>query len=266
MLTVLTVDDEPLALKRLALILNGMSDVRHVGSAAGCDEAIRLIADERPDVVLLDIHMRDGTGFDVVEALPVADRPAVIFVTAFDHFAIKAFEITAIDYVLKPIETGRLAAALDRARLSLGVADGNGKYDEMSAVIANLRARLAERDEEKQEREVWLRASTGTLTRVDLDDVELVTSEDDYVRLHTRAGSHLLRLSIAGLERKIDQRKYIRVHRSALVRTDCIRELRRGALGGCEVVMTDGTTVAAGRIYARRLRQTVAARNAKLPN
>lgn len=260
MLTVLTIDDEPLASKRLEVILGRMENLKLVGNASGCADGIALIKDRRPDVVLLDIHMRDGTGFDVVDALAGADSPAIIFVTAFDHFAIKAFEVAAIDYVLKPIDPARLTAAFEKVRRAQIAPDRAGRFEEMTAVITGLRARLAENSVKQENREVWVRAATGTLTRIDLNDVEWVTSEDDYVRLHMPNGSHLLRLSIAGLERRVDGRKYVRVHRSALVRIDCIREVRRSARGGSEVVMANGVTIAAGRIYARRLRKAVTMR------
>lgn len=258
MLSVLAVDDEPLALRRVEALLARTPGVRLSGTAAGRDEALAAIAAQKPDAVLLDIHMRDGSGFDVVAALPPDSRPAIVFVTAFDHFAIRAFEVAAIDYILKPIEPARLAAALDRVRASMVSVDAEARFEEMNTVIANLRARIAEREGDPHEREVWLRGTTGALTRVDLDDVEWVSSEAEYIRLHTNAGSHLLRLSITGLERKVDPRKFVRVHRRALVRTDRIREVRRGSLGGSEVVLTSGQVVGAGRIYAKQLRQAIA--------
>ena len=115
-LRVLTVDDEPLALRRLHVALENIPDVVHVGSAGGRAEALRQIEKHRPDVILLDVRMRDGSGFDIVEKLMSGEPPVIIFVSAFDDHAAKAFEVRAIDYILKPVGYDRLKSALDRAR------------------------------------------------------------------------------------------------------------------------------------------------------
>lgn len=253
-LTVAIVDDEPLAVRRLELILARLGGVRHVGSAGGCVEGRALIERTRPDVVLLDIRMRDGTGFDLLEALGPDERPAIIFVTAFDHFAIRAFEAAAVDYVLKPIESKRLENALDRARDRLASDSARDRFEEMRSVVENLRARISERESSDCKTELWVRGSTGSLSRISLDAIDWVSSEDDYIRLHTSTGSHLLRLSITGLERQIDRQRFVRVHRRALVRIDTIVELRRTALGRNSVLLNSGALVPAGRIYLRQLR------------
>jgi two-component system LytT family response regulator len=259
-LTVAIVDDEPLAVRRLELILVRLGGVLHVGSAGGCVEGRALIARTRPDVVLLDIRMRDGTGFDLLDTLDPDDRPAIIFVTAFDHFAIRAFEAAAVDYVLKPIEAKRLENALTRAREQLASENARERFDEMQSVIENLRSRIAEQESSDCKTELWVRGSTGSLSRISLDAIDWVSSEDDYIRLHTATGSHLLRLSIKGLERQIDQQRFVRVHRRALVRIDTIVELRRTALGRNSVLLTSGALVPAGRIYLRQLRQILSER------
>lgn len=115
-LRVFTVDDEPLALRRMQIVLDELADVEHVGGARGCEEAVLAIAQKRPDVLLLDIKMRDGLGFEILEGLPPDYAPAVIFVTAFDGFATRAFEVEAVDYLLKPVETERVRSALGRYR------------------------------------------------------------------------------------------------------------------------------------------------------
>jgi DNA-binding LytR/AlgR family response regulator len=257
-LSVATIDDEPLALRRLAILLRSMPGIRHVGSASSCSEGAALIARVRPDAILLDIRMRDGSGFDLIDQLPDGTVPSVIFVTAFDHFAIRAFEKSAVDYLLKPIEPPRLAVALERARARLLADDAVDRVGELHAVIGNLRARIAEQESSPYEHELWIRNAIGGLARVALKDVRWVSTEEDYVRLHTAAGSHLLRLSIRRLESRIDPEQFIRVHRAALVRVDQIVEIRRTAMGRREVVIRGGERIQAGRVYAKKLRALAA--------
>lgn len=253
--TVLSVDDEPLALRRIEVILAAMPDVRLVGSAASCAEAVAAVAALRPDVLLLDIRLRDGTGFDILEQLPADAKPAVIFTTAFDHFAIRAFEVTAVDYLLKPIEPTRLEAAIGRARRRLSADASARELEEMRLIVRDLRAEFHAARASPYESELWIRGATGSLTHVALDQVDWVSSEDDYVRLHTGSGSHLLRMSIKALAAKVDPDKFVRVHRAALVRLDAVAQLRQSPSGRREVILRDGTRIAAGRVYARRLRE-----------
>jgi two-component system, LytTR family, response regulator len=137
-LRLLTVDDEPLALRRLKLILQDMPGIVHVGEATGCEVALAEIGRLQPDIVLLDIRMRDGTGFDVIERLPTK-APAIIFVSAFDSYAIRAFDSSVVDYVLKPVEFDRLRAAINRAAQRLAEAGAQEQVAELRAVVANLR-------------------------------------------------------------------------------------------------------------------------------
>lgn len=253
-LGIVTVDDEPLALRRLELVLATVPGVRLAGSAGNCDDAVALIAAAKPDIVLLDIRLRDGTGFDILARLPDGVAPAVIFTTAFDHFAIRAFEVSAVDYVLKPIETPRLTEAIERARARLTADRSVGQAEEMRAVIRDLRAEFHGRDASPYDTELWVRGVTGNLTRVPIDMVDWVSSEDDYVRLHMGATSHLLRLSIRAFEARVDPEQFVRVHRSALVRTTRITEIRRLISGQREIVLRDGTRITSGRVYAKRLR------------
>jgi two-component system LytT family response regulator len=251
--TIFSVDDEPLALRRIEIILDAMPNVRLIGSAGDCSEAVALIAERRPDVVLLDIRLRDGTGFDILDRLPHDVRPAVIFTTAFDHFAIRAFEVTAVDYVLKPIEAARLAEAIARARDRLAADSSARELEEMRLVVRDLRAEFHAAGASPYETELWIRGTTN-LTHLTLDQVDWVSSEDDYVRLHTSMGSHLVRMSIKALAARIDPEKFVRVHRSALVRLGAVTQFRQTPSGRRDVLLRDGTRVAAGRVYAKRLR------------
>ncbi|MEI9850734.1 MAG: LytTR family DNA-binding domain-containing protein [Sphingomonas sp.] len=252
-LRVVTVDDEPLAIRRLEIVLGEMAGVQLVGSAGNCDQAVAMIAALDPDVVLLDIRLRDGSGFDILARLPPGVTPAVIFTTAFDHFAIRAFEISAVDYVLKPIEAARLAEALGRARLRLAADRSAEQIEEMRTVIRDLRAEFHDNAAPARETELWVRGVSGNLTRIAIDLIDWVSSEEDYVRLHIGGSSHLLRLSIRAFEARVEPAEFVRVHRSALVRISRITEIRRSISGKREVTLRDGTRIPTGRVYAKRL-------------
>ncbi|WP_162806738.1 LytR/AlgR family response regulator transcription factor [Sphingosinicella terrae] len=254
-LRVLTVDDEPLARRRLKRLLDALPEAQAVGEAGGCAEAIEKAGALVPDVVLLDIRMRDGDGFAVAEALSRApEPPAIVFVTAFDRFALRAFETIAADYLLKPVERERLAQALDKARARRAAQDAQARIAELQSVVAALRAgtEAAER-RPAQESEFWLRHGSGTV-RVAAEAITHVGSEDEYVRLYTPAGSWLMRGSIRQLEARLDPGAFVRVHRKWLVRRSEIVEVRRPRLGRAEVVLSGGQRVPAGRVHVRALK------------
>lgn len=256
-LRVLAVDDEVLALRRVHLLLGNMEGIHRIGEARGCEEALRQIQALQPDVLLLDVQMRDGTGFDVVEKLPPGKPPLIIFVSAFDHYAVRAFETSAIDYVLKPVEFERLQAALDRARDRLTGFDADQQLEEMRAIISALRTSMRTNGDPRYETELWIRKNVSGFARVPVDSIEWVCSEDDYVRIHTRETSYLMRSSIRSLEGRLDPQCFARIHRRALVRKSAIREFRSPKFGSTEVVLQNGQRLPAGRVYAKTLRKMV---------
>lgn len=258
-LTLLAIDDEPLALRRLAVILREIPGVRQVGEAAGCEEALRRIEVLKPDVLLLDIQMRDGSGFDLIDRLPAGLAPAVIFVTAFDHYAARAFDACAVDYVLKPISAERLCEAITRVRERRAANNAEQQIAELHALVAKLRGSFRPDPVSHYESELWIRKSSGGFVRVALGDVDYVTSEEDYIRVHTRRGSYLMRGSIRNLEARVDPATFVRIHRRALVRIDAVREFRSTRLGSLELLLISGETLAAGRVYGKHLRALVAA-------
>ena len=261
-LTLVLVDDEPLALRRLRAVLGEVSGVRVVGEASTCADAVELITVRRPDVALLDIRLRDGTGFDILERLPHAETPSVIFTTAFDHFAVRAFEVSAADYILKPIEPARLAAALEGLRERLRVRTRAEEAGRLRAALDELRAKMQEPVQPAYESEIWVRSATGNLTRVAIDQINWVASEEDYVRLHTDSASYLVRLSIRGFEARVDPDQFVRAHRSTLVRRGAVREIRPAPGGRRILVLEDGSRIVAGRVYARQLRARLGAQAA----
>jgi DNA-binding LytR/AlgR family response regulator len=258
-LRVLTVDDEVLALKRLKLLLQATPYIEHVGEASSCAEALSEIATLAPDVVLLDIKMRDGDGFDVVEALAGRPNPpAIIFVTAFDHYAVRAFESAVADYLLKPVERERLTRALRKVRQELRSLDAEQRLSEMQEIVRNLRSLAAGRRAKPFETEFWLRGSAG-LVRVPIDVIDCVSSEDDYVAIHTPGGSHLMRGSIRQFEHRVEPGCFVRVHRRWLVRKNAITELRTPRFGGSEVLLRTGKRLPVGRVYLKHLKASIRA-------
>lgn len=257
--TVLTVDDEPLALRRLELILKKVPDVEHVGSAASCREAIAKIVELEPDIVLLDIKMRDGTGFDVLHQLPETLHTGVVFTTAFDHFAVRAFEENAIDYILKPVELTRLQAAIERFCINLEAADARAQMEQMRTIIEDLRAGFHNQEAGASRADLWLRGTAGALTCIQRTDIEMLTAEDDYVRLHTASTSYLIRGSIKAAQVDLDlsEQDFARVHRRALVRRSSIASVRKSADTGVRVILQNGTEVPSGRVYAKKLLRTL---------
>lgn len=251
-LRVLTVDDEALALRRLAILLRTMPSVEQIGEAEGVREALTKIDELAPDVVLLDIKMRDGNGFDLIEALARRSiAPVVVFVTAFDRFAVRAFETSAIGYLLKPIERDRLALALQKARHRLGEIDAEQRIAELREIIRSLRSEADEGDA-RYESEFWLKSGRG-LVKVPVDSIECVGSEDEYVRLHAASGSYLMRSSIRQLQQRLDPERFVRIHRRWLVRKAAIARLQTSSLGGTAVLLNSGTRLLAGRVYGKRL-------------
>ncbi|MFZ5616234.1 MAG: LytR/AlgR family response regulator transcription factor [Pseudomonadota bacterium] len=252
-LRTMIVDDEPLAVRRIAIALAKIEGAICIGSAAGCEEALSKFATLRPDVVLLDIGMRDGTGFDFLERLPEGSAPAVIFVTAFDHFAVRAFESSAADYVLKPLETRRLEAALARARKNLALKDAEEKFANLRATIDQLRAEIRQSQKPPVD-DIWAHNHGGGHVRVRISDIEYARSEGEYVRIHVAGRSHLIRMSIRKLEEKLPSGEFVRIHRSAIARVSQIQSFRNKSLGGAEVVLRCGVTLPAGRVYAQLMR------------
>lgn len=256
-LRILTVDDEMLALRRLKLLLQSMPQAEHVGEASSCGEALAKIDELLPDVVLLDIKMRDGNGFEVVEA--IAQRtspPSIIFVTAFDQFAARAFDSAVADYLLKPVERERLARALSRVQRQLQAKDAEQRVDELQQILRNLRASHAGDDMPPFETEFWLRSSGG-LVRVPVDAIDFVSSADEYVAIHTPSGSHLMRGSIRQFADRVQPGLFVRVHRRWLVKRSAIAELSTRRIGRTEIVLRNGLRLPAGRVHLKQVRQII---------
>ena len=250
MIRVLIVDDVQLALRRLELLLRRMPEAELVGEARSGAMALEAIARLRPDLVLLDIRMADMSGLDVADALTGPDAPMVIFVTAFDAFAVQAFELSAIDYVVKPVDFGRLRRAVDRARTRLEAEKARTQTAQLRSVVATLRA---ERDPDAPPGEIWVQRR-GEYLRVMVEDIDWVEAERDYVHLHARGERYLMRQTLTAIQARLGARRFVRIRRSALVRADGVRAIRKAGYGDVRVVLRAGDELRVGRTYVTRIR------------
>jgi two-component system LytT family response regulator len=242
-LRTLIVDDEAPARRRIRRLLGGERDVVIAGECGDGDAALALIARERPDLVFLDVQMPERGGFDVLRALPPAPLPAILFVTAHDRYALRAFDVHAVDYLLKPFTVERFRTALARAREWVSLRNaGTG----IASLAASLRAQPA------YVARLSVRTGTGTVF-VDVDAVDWMDAADNYVRLHVRGREYLVRDTLASLEAQLDPALFVRVHRSAIVRIDRVAEMRTETHGDAELRLRDGTRVAVSRTFRSQL-------------
>ncbi|MXO60472.1 response regulator [Altererythrobacter salegens] len=233
-LRALIVDDEPLAIERMQVLCAELDDLSVVGTASDGRSALRLAETLKPDLLLLDMTMPGMDGLAVAKAVAEGDAPpAVIFVTAHEDFAVEAFDLDAVDYVLKPVATDRLERAVSRALSRRGARKtGDGRWL----------------------REFWV-PHRSELLRIEADQVDRIDAERDYVRLHVGERSYLLLQTIAGLEAKLDPEEFIRIHRSTILRREAIRGLRHEGLGVWAAEMADGEVLRIGRTYLRRVKE-----------
>lgn len=248
-LSILVADDEPLARRRLTRLLGKIDWVGRVDEAGDAAETCRQAEALRPDILLLDIQMPGGSGFEVLERLAFVP-PAVVFVTAFDHHALGAFEANAIDYVTKPIEPGRFLLAMDRARAAVQQHLQRDQIAELRETVATLKRALSRRETRA---EFWVK-TRGAHLRIAPEEVMRIQAERDYVRLHLRDADYLFQESLASLERRLDPAEFMRVHRSAIVRRAAIARIRPGRFGALVLMLADGSEVGVGRSYAAAVR------------
>lgn len=231
------VDDEPLARAALRAVLESDPELVIVGECMGID-APELIEREHVDLVFLDVQMPEVDGFGVLEALRPDALPATVFVTAHDAYAVRAFEVHAIDYVLKPFDDARLLTALARAKERLA---------RPGAATDHLLALLEERARRQRSVERFLVRERGKVVAVRSADIDWIESADYYAMLHVGGATHLMRQTMAELETCLDAQRFVRVHRKAIVNIDRVREVHPLFRGDCTLVLADGTQVKLSR-------------------
>lgn len=249
MIRALIVDDEPLARERIRTLLEREEDINVIAECGDGLTAISMAERLRPDLLFLDVQMPELDGFGVLEALRDApSQPVVIFVTAYDKYALRAFDVHALDYLLKPFDRERFSHAVGRARESLGREKG-GAFDERVLAL------LSEIRKEPKPLERLVIKSSGRVFFLKAEEIDWIEAASNYVRLHVGRDAHLMRMTMNALETKLDPKKFLRVSRSSIVNVERIKELYPLFRGEYEIVLKDGTRLNMGRAYREKLEE-----------
>jgi two-component system, LytTR family, response regulator len=245
--SILIVDDERLSRKRMRRLLAVEEDLEVIGECANGQEAITAINQRRPDVLFLDIQMPQMDGFEVLQAVSFARVPIVIFVTAYDEYAVRAFDVHAFDYLLKPFDRKRFQETIQRARAQLQQLQNGDLNQRLFALLESLngRRRMADRIAVK---------TGGHVVFVKTQNIDWIEAADNYVCLHCGAETHALRETMNSLEGRLDNSRFLRIHRSTIVNVDRIKELQPWFRGDYLVLLHDGTQLTLSRNYRERLK------------
>ena len=235
----LIVDDEPLARSNLAVLLRSDPEIGVVGECGSGTEALGEIRVASPDLLFLDVQMPECDGFDVLEMLGSNLPPAIVFVTAYDHYALRAFEAGALDYLLKPFDNARFELALSRAKHKIRLGQDNGRTQRLDRVAIK---------------------NAGQLSFVKISEIDWIEAADYYACLHVGPRSHLLRRTLSDLEEDLDPSAFCRVHRSSIVNLERVRGLKLRQDGEYEVLLESGTSVRLSRRYRKHLQARLGVR------
>ncbi len=243
----LIVDDEVLARERIRDLLTSYRDFEIVGECGSGSAAVEMILRQQPEVIFLDVQMPEVDGFGVIEAVGASYVPVVIFVTAYDRYALRAFDAHALDYLLKPFDSERFDAALTRAQLQVE----QHRSGKLNRQLIDL---LAERKSETATAERVVVKSGGRVFFLKWAEVDWIEAASNYVGLHVGKQTHLLRETMSGLEAKLDGKRFLRIHRSVIVNIERVKELSPLFHGEYAVILEDGTQLTLSRGYKDRLR------------
>jgi two-component system, LytTR family, response regulator len=241
----LIVDDEPLAREGIRMRLAQEPDIAVIGECSNGRQAVTVIERDSPDLVFLDVQMPKLDGFGVIAAIGAHRMPQVIFVTAYDEHALRAFEVHALDYLLKPIDGARFLEALARAR---GRIRGHELQEQLQALLASIQA----------EKKYLARLSIKTGGRIlflSVDEIDWIEAADNYVLLHAGRDSHMLHTTMNSLEDRLDPGAFLRIHRSTIVNLQRVKEMHPMFHGEYRVILKDGTELASGRSYRSKLQR-----------
>lgn len=238
----LIVDDEPLSRERVRMLLDAHPQISIAGECANGEEAVATIVEVSPDLVFLDVQMPGMDGFEVLERLPARPLPAIIFVTAYDAYAIRAFEVNAVDYLLKPVDPARLAVAVDRV-----LRHRSDSLEKVLSVVEamrrpHFRSRFVVRD------------AKGAFF-LSAHEIDWLESADNYVRIHARAAAFLVRETLKNIESTLDPERFVRVHRSAIVNLEKVARIEPWTRGEYSIVLHDGTRLTSSRTYGSAFRE-----------
>ena len=250
LIRVLLVDDEPLAREMLREMLEGDPQVQIVGESGNGREALDAIRTESPDLIFLDVQMPEVGGFEVLASLEREKLPYVIFVTAYDQYAVRAFEVQALDYLLKPFDQERFDVSWQRAKAQL-LRDRNGGMDQrILALLEELKAG-------KNYLERLVIKAAGRIYFLETNEIDWIEAEGNYVSVHSAKKAHLLRETISSLEAQLDPKKFVRIHRSSIIRLDFIQELQPWFHGEYRVILKDGTQLTLSRNHRDKLQEAL---------
>jgi two-component system LytT family response regulator len=250
-LRVLIADDEPLGRQRLRALLEAEPDIEVVGECTDGPSAVTAIRQQRPDLLFLDVHMPELDGFGVLEAMGEDRPPGVIFVTAYDKYALRAFEVHALDYLLKPFDRERFLKTLERARAQIARPPTTGVNEQLRAWLAEMREQPDRAGKKYLDRVVIKSTSRVFFLRV--EEIDWIEAAANYLKLHVGRESHLLRETMNGLEARLDPEKFLRIHRSTIVNIERIQELQPWFHGDYVVLLRDGTKLTLSRGYRQKL-------------
>jgi two-component system LytT family response regulator len=257
---VVIVDDEPVARQRLRRLLTREPGVDVVAECANGREAVSAVATHAPDLLVLDVQMPELDGFGVLAALPADRLPLVIFVTAFDHHAVRAFDVHAVDYVLKPIDPDRLREAVARARREHSRAEVAEQHARLRGLLGSfapleppVRQPAEPNRSESGSVERFLVKANGRMFFVSTPDIDWVEAFGNYVRLHVGSAAHMIRETIAAVERSLPPTHFARIHRSAIVNLDRVVEMRQWSSGDYIVILKSGTRLKLSRTYRQNI-------------
>jgi two-component system, LytTR family, response regulator len=251
------VDDEPTARRGVRLLLERDSAVDIVGEAATGVEAAELMRREKPDLAFLDVQMPGSDGFEALERVGAAAAPAVVFVTAYDEHALRAFEVNAVDYLLKPYDDARFGAALQRAKEEVRRRQTDTVNARLTQLLDYLQQNTgttaaAQAKEEKAGERILIKSS-GEIFFLKAEEIDWIEAEGDYMKFHVNGRTHLMRETMARLEARLDPKRFIRIHRSTIVNIDRLRKLSPSFAGEYAVILHDGTKLKLSRGYHERI-------------
>jgi two-component system, LytTR family, response regulator len=241
------VDDEPLARRNIRILLKDEPEIEIVGEAASGREALALINKHSPDLLFLDIQMPEMDGFGVLENIEAEQLPVIVFVTAFDQYALKAFEFHALDYLLKPFDDERFEKALRQAKLQIEQREVKDLSQRLVALLEGREGQSFGPTARQEYVSRLLIKSSGRVSFLKTDEIDYVQAEDYYVKLHVGRRGHLLRETMNEMEAKLEPSKFLRIHRSTIVNIERIRELQQHFNGDYIVLLQDGTELKLSR-------------------
>ncbi|MDQ2976450.1 MAG: LytTR family DNA-binding domain-containing protein [Acidobacteriota bacterium] len=244
----LIVDDEPIARRGICQQLRTETDVEIIGECANGREAVEAIRKDSPDLVFLDVQMPLLDGFGVVSAIGAEDLPPVVFVTAYDEHAIRAFEVNALDYLLKPIDQGRFQKTLNRIRRQRAVSKPGQLQQKLVTLLHHLQESQAAGAQSKYSERIVIKES-GRAFFLSVDEIYWINAQGNYVQIHAKDSAYLLRETMNSMESKLDPQKFLRIRRSTIVCVDQIKEMQPLFNGEYAVILKDATQLTSSRRY-----------------